>query len=123
MIHIASVTFPCNSSYEVTVNGVDFERTIIFNSGTDKGFGISIPALGVYTLSYRAEGISSEGSFTHDGSHDFTALTNSDTVYRNVASDEITECQPPATGLFTENVSGSFQKAIFQSAAFLLWLL
>jgi hypothetical protein len=63
-IHIPSVTFPCNSLYEVKVSGVGFQRTVLFNSRTDRGFGISVRSLGNYNFSYNSKEYSSQGVFT-----------------------------------------------------------
>jgi hypothetical protein len=123
MIHIASVLFPCNSTYEVTVTGFDFERRVPFNSGTDLGFGISVPSLGGYHLSYHSENPESEGRLTHDGLYNFTALTKSDTVYTNVRSDEKTDCQPRGTAVLTDSLSTATRKIVFESLVFALWLL
>jgi hypothetical protein len=55
--------------------------------------------------------------------YDFTALTKSDSVYTNVRSDEIADCQPPGTALFTESIGAATRKIVFESLAFALWLL
>jgi hypothetical protein len=122
MIHLASVTFPCNSSYEVTVTCDDFKRTVSFNPWDGRGFGISVPFLGNFSISYNSKCHSSEGILVHDGLDTFAALANNDNVYTKVKTDEVTDCQVRPTDFFRESVSRSSPNAIFQSAAFLLWL-
>jgi hypothetical protein len=100
VIHIPSVTFPCNSSYEVIVNGFGFQRTVLFDSETGSGFGVSVPSLGNYKLNYSSKDCSLYGFLTPGGRCAFSVSANNDNVYTNANTDEISGCLPPPTELF-----------------------
>jgi hypothetical protein len=103
MIHITSVTFPCNSSYEVTVTGNDFARAVLFDSRTGTGLGISVPSLENSNLSYISKEHTSHGRLTRDGLNTFGLPANNDNAYINVNTiDEVSGCWLPATDMFTE---------------------
>jgi hypothetical protein len=105
IIHIPSITFPCHSSYEVTLDGDNFERTVLFDSRTGRGFGISVPSLGNYNLMYNSRDDLAYGSLTSDGLSPFSVTGNNDNMYTNVIIDEISGCRPPQTQ--TNNFSGT----------------
>jgi hypothetical protein len=111
IIHIESITFSCNSSYEVTATGDYFDRTVLFNPRSARGFGISVPSVGNYSLEYKARYYSSEGKLTHDGFDDFSVATNSDSFYTTVVGDEVTDCKPLPTMQFTKSASSLFTKS------------
>jgi hypothetical protein len=91
IIHIESVTFPSKRIHEVRVRGIggtnaNFERKFRFNPRTDRGFGISVPSVGSYKLSYRSEDEFSEGCLMHDGLCIFYVASENDTFYETAES-------------------------------------
>jgi hypothetical protein len=80
------------------VNGYNFHRTILFDSGIDTGFGISVPYLGSYDLRYTSKEYSSQGVLITWGLNTFNVSVNGDNVYTNVQPiDQISGCWPRTT--------------------------
>jgi hypothetical protein len=117
LIHIESLRFDCNITYEVTVSGadstnLDFHRTVSFDSIIGRGFGISVPSIGNYTIRYKynSTDASSYGYLTHDGLTAFSAFDQDDTFYENVAViSEASRCNPLPTNPFTHSSTFSSQ--------------
>jgi hypothetical protein len=109
IIHIESVLFPSNLTSEITVIGaVDvnerFNRSVLFNSESERGFGISVPSVGNYTITYGSTDGSSHGCLVHDGFTTFAALRKIDTFYGNAQG--VAECPLAPTYTFTSNEVG-----------------
>jgi hypothetical protein len=126
-IHIELVRFPCNLSYEVKVNGADvsnanFWRVLPFNSRTDRGFGISVPSIGNYRITYNSTDRSSHGSVIRGDSQTFIVSANHDSFYTNVeTTDDTLRCKPIPTASFTPGVIPRYrQRKILRYSVYLV---
>jgi hypothetical protein len=110
VIHIESVLLPSNFTYEITVLGTDelnekFNRSVLFNAGSERGFGISVPSVGNYSMTYNSTDGSSQGCLVHDGLTSFAGLGKNDTFYER-AQGGLAECPLAPTHTFTSNEIG-----------------
>jgi hypothetical protein len=106
VIHIESVSFPCDLIYEVTVEDDNYKRVLLMNSSTFRGFGVSVPSAGDYILNYEsAEKLSftlSSGFLYHGNSTTFAAISGRDAFYSDVRlNDDTTNCWSRGTEEFT----------------------
>jgi hypothetical protein len=109
MIHIESALFPSNLTYAIAVLGAGelngtFHRSVSFNPGSDRGFGISVPSVGNYTIAYNSTDGSSHGCLVHDGLATFAALGKNDTFYKSARG--VAECYLGPTHIFTSKEVG-----------------
>jgi hypothetical protein len=109
IIHIGSVLFPSNLTYEITVLGdgelhEKFNRSFSFNPESEHGFGISVPSVGNYNVKYNSTHGLSQGCLVHDGLTTFAALGNNDAFYES--AEGLAECPVAPTDTFTSNDVG-----------------
>jgi hypothetical protein len=126
LIPIESLRLDCNLTYELTVSGADstnhdFDRTVTFNSIIGRGFSISVPSIGNYSLKYKSNSsdASSYGYLTHDGFTSFSAFDQDDTFYDDVVViSAASRCYPLPTDSFTHSSTFSSQ---FESDSLSTW--
>jgi hypothetical protein len=77
----------------IDIDNANFEGKLIFNPRTDRGFGISVPSVGNYKLSYRSEDEFTEGCLLHDDLSIFSVFGTNDTFYEIIeSSDSNADC-------------------------------
>jgi hypothetical protein len=133
LIHIESVQFSSNLTYEVTVRGAEarigyLSNGVFFDPNKARGFAVSVRSPGNYTMCYAATDGSSSGFMMYDNMAIFAALAANDTMYADAEeSDGDANCSAVATNVFT--VRGSLQshntKRIikFSTYTFMVWKL
>jgi hypothetical protein len=105
IIHIESVSFPCDLIYEVKVEDDNYQRGVLMNSSTFRGFGISVPSAGDYQLTYHSSYRTSSGFLFHDGVTTFSAASEGDAFYPDVKrNDDTVDCISSGTEEFTPDV-------------------
>jgi hypothetical protein len=110
IIHIESLLFPSNLTYKIVVLGAGelnetFHRSVLFHAESERGFGISVPSVGNYTITYNSTDELSHGCLVHDGLATFGALGKNDTLYES--AEVLAECALVPTDAFTSNEVGS----------------
>jgi hypothetical protein len=111
MIHIESVSFPCDIVYEVKVSGADpgnaaLKRFVLFNPAQARGFAISVPSGGNYRLDFSSQSAvrRSSGFLPTDSVSTFAATENRDTFYTQATVNaDGSDCQLYATKEFTSS--------------------
>jgi hypothetical protein len=89
---------PCDLIYEVTLEDDNYKRLLLMNSSTFRGFGVSVPSAGDYTLNYESAGTLSVTS-------SFAAISGRDAFYWDVRlNDDTTDCWSRGTEEFTWSV-------------------
>jgi hypothetical protein len=82
----------------------EFNRSVLFNAGSERGFGISVPLVGNYSMTYNSTDGSSQGCLVHDGLTYFAALRKNDAFYEGAGA--LAECLLVPTDTFTSNEVG-----------------
>jgi hypothetical protein len=112
-IHVESVEFPGNVTYELTTAKCRYvlgevERRDRFNPTLARGFALSVSGPDDYTITYNSTSTdaASSGSLAHDGRTAFAVLDSRDTFFENVGiADNDSECGPLPTKIFTPGFS------------------
>jgi hypothetical protein len=112
IIHIGSVQFPGNFTYSLTMSDVGdgdkpFDRSVLFDSMSARGFGISVPSLGNYNIRYNSTDGFSEGCLVHDGLSTFEVSAENDIFYESArGANQTMECYHGRTSTFTSKYFG-----------------
>jgi hypothetical protein len=90
VIHVESVDFPSQLYYGLKVFGAHkgnagFARSVLFNSGSARGFGISVPSPGDYRISYKSLHSAPRGLLIYNESTTFAVPDANDTLFTNVS--------------------------------------